>query len=272
MALEPGGAEQDTLALRLARPRWAKDDTQGPGDEDTVDRLAAELADHIAPAVHPYEVAALLEAEGCTADVVSGRYGHRDVFSLASALYERVPRAFPTPAATADLWRPDTVRSLPGGLLGLAAGVLVVLAGLRDPYAVIVLTVSVGPAEWLLYRCRGWSGVALRHSATPAGFRWRWAAVLGRCLGGYLLLLLAAALLTGSGPAALLALAATLWTARLSQAFGAAWPSAGICAVAAATAATLPHRLPLVCAVAALCLTGCAIGLLGRPFSHFTTT
>ncbi|MFE6526697.1 hypothetical protein [Streptomyces sp. NPDC057794] len=465
MSLEPGGAEQDTLAIRLAgtrpprrRPRWALDEAtlairlprRGP-DEEAVSELAAELADRIGPAVHPYEVAALLEAEGLSASMIHQRYGHPNLFSLASALYERVPRTFPEPAPAADPWRPDTVRcllrgvlfalpglaylllaplgdatgyapalivaglvswawgqalghrahlqlatgrreagrtllagapagaalatavaaligggavtpaaaaqsgylaaagvllvlgrerlllaalsplagaavlpwwepgpalritlpllalaatltvtgrvlrgalavpavagatrprllgSLPYGLFGLAAGVLVLLEGREEPYAVIVLTLSMGPAEWLLYRYRGLSVAALRATTTPAGFLLRSAGVLGLCLLAYLAPLLPAALLTGADPAALLLLAAVLWTALLLQAFGAAWPSALICLTAAGGAgAVVLFRLPpgtapalqLVCGAAALCLTACALRLLGRPAPH----
>ncbi|MFJ3640310.1 hypothetical protein ACIPRD_11215 [Streptomyces sp. NPDC090108] len=510
MALEPGGTEQDTLALRLAgtparrrgddgrrvpRPAGHGDDgtlvpwPAGHGDDGTpapradgrggeeVSRLAAELADRIGPAVHPYEVAALLEAEGLTADLIRERYGHPGLFSLAAALYDQVPRTFPEPAPAADPWRPDTVRcllrgilfalpglaylltaplwhpgrhapglivaglvswawgqglghrahlrmatgrreaartlltgaplgallatatavlsgaalpwtalratvtsgpaawdsalpagtgaallavaaqslylaaagvllvlarerllfaaltpliagaavlpwwepgpwlrtglplaallavlaaagvalraartapavpdagrpalldSLPYGLFGLAAGLLVLLEGRQEPYAVIVLTVSMGPAEWFLYRYRGLSVAALRAAAGPAGFLLRSTGVLGLCLLGYLLPLLPAALLTGSGPVTLLLLAATLWTALLLQAFGAAWPPAAVCLAAAVTAAAaaaprLPPGipgLPLCCAAAELCLLLCAVRLLGRPARH----
>ncbi|SDC48294.1 hypothetical protein [Streptomyces prasinopilosus] len=464
MALEPGGAEQDTLALRppaaLRLPRALPDDDptlvvrlpRPVPDREEVDRLAAGLADRIGPAVHPYEVAALLEAEGLSADAVRQRYGHPDLFSLASALYERVPRTFPELAAAPDPWRPDTVRcllrgvlfalpglayllaaplgqaaryapaliaagvvswawgqalghrahlrlatgrheagrtlltgaalgaalatatgaavagggpvtlaaaaqslylaaasvllvlarerlllaaltpliagavplpwwepgpvlrlalpllalaatlaaagrvlrdvlstppapgtrrpplpvSLPYGLFGLAAASLVLLEGRQHPYAVIVLTVSMGPAEWLLYRYRGWSVAALRATATPAAFLLRSAGLLGLCLLAYLLPLTPAALLTGADPAALLLLAATLWTALLLQAFGVAWPSALICLTAAGCAALvtllrLPPGtavLPLCCGAAALCLSVCVLGLLGRPSVH----
>lgn len=466
ISLEPGDAGQDTLALRLAeprpprrRPRWALDDAtlairlprHGP-DEAAVSTLAAELADAIGPAVHPYEVAALLEAEGLTASVIKERYGHPNLFSLATALYERVPRTFPEPPPATDPWRPDTLRcllrgvlfalpalaylltaplwavdrhapalivagiaswawgqalghrahlrlvtgrreasgtlltgsllgaaaatalavppadsapavaaagaqslylagasvllvlgrerlllaalsplvagaallpwwepgpalrvglpllallatllaaarvlwagragpaaadaarprlrtSLPYGLFGLAAAVLVMLEGRRQPYAVIALTLSMGPAEWLLYRYRGWSVAALRVSATPVGFQLRSAAVLGLCLSGYLALLLPAALLTGSEPAPLLLLAAVLWTALLLQAFGVAWPPAVLCLAAAGTAGAVPlldlppgpAALPAACAVAAVCLAACATRLLGRPSPH----
>ncbi|MFI2762201.1 hypothetical protein ACH5A3_25580 [Streptomyces echinatus] len=459
MALEPGGAEQDTLILRLAgTPARGDDRTLAlrlPGlapDPEAVSRLAADLADRTGPAVHPYEVAALLEAEGLTAEQIRQRYGHPNLFSLATALYEQVPRTFPEPAPAADPWRPDTVRcllrgvlfalpglaylltaplwhpgrhagalvvaglvswawgqalghrahlrmatgrreaagtlltgaplgaglataaaapltgggpvllataaqslylaaagvllvlarerlllaalvpliagaavlpwwepgtalrtgppllallatlagtghalraalavpaaadgprprllwSLPYGLFGLAAGLLVLLEGRREPYAVIVLTVSMGPAEWLLYRYRGLSVAALRATATPAGFLLRSAAVLGGCLAAYLLPLLPAAYLTGAAPATLLLLAATLWTALLLQAFGAAWPPAVICLAAAAVAGTVPALrlppgpavLPLCCGAALLGLTAYALLVLGRPSRH----
>jgi hypothetical protein len=451
MALEPGGTGPDTLALRLAgtptRPRAGHRSAR-----EAVSRLAADLADRIGPAVHPYEVAALLEAEGLTADQIKERYGHPDLFSLAAALYDQVPRTFPEPAPAADPWRPDHLRcllrgvlfalpglaylltaplwhpgrhaaapivaglvswawgqalghrayvrmatgrreaartlltgaplgaalatatavpfagagpvilvtaaqslylaaagvllvlgrerhllaaltpliagaallpwhepgtalrtgapllallatlavtahalrgaraapaaadgtpprlsaSLPYGLFGLAAGVLVLLEGRQEPYAVIVLTIGMGPAEWLLYRYRGLAVAALRATATPAGFRLRSAGVLGLCLLGHLLPLLPAALLTGAAPATLLPLAATLWTALLLQAFGAAWPPAALCTAAAAGAgaATLlrlppgPAALPLCCGAAALCLVAHALWLLGIPARH----
>ncbi|MEV7726306.1 hypothetical protein AB0P15_16365 [Streptomyces sp. NPDC087917] len=463
MSLEPGGTNQDTLALRLAdtaarppRRLWAETTLalRMPGpDEEEVSRLAAELADRVGPAVHPYEVAALLEAEGLSAEVIRERYGHPNIFSLAAALYERVPRIFPEPARTPDPWRPDTVRcllrgvlfalpglaylltaplwnpgrhatglvvagivswawgqalghraylrmvagqreaartllvgapvgavvataaaavatgggaatwaaaaqslylgaagillvlgrerllllaltpliaggavlpwwepgplprvglplvallataaavgralrtayaapaapgggerppllrSLPYGLFGLGAAVLVLLEGRAEPYAVIALTVSMGPAEWLLYRFRGLSVTALGAASTPAGFLLRSAGVLGLCLAGYVLLLLPVALLTGAGPAALLLLAATLWTALLLQAFGVAWPPAVICLAAAGAASAValltptsgPSALSLSCGLAALGLAGCTLWILGRPARH----
>ncbi|MER5835905.1 hypothetical protein ABT116_35045, partial [Streptomyces sp. NPDC002130] len=184
--------------------------------------------------------------------------------------------ALAVPAA-AGATRPRLLWSLPYGLFGLAAGVLVLLEGREEPYAVIVLTLSMGPAEWLLYRYRGLSVAALRATATPAGFLLRSAGILGLCLLAYLAPLLPAALLTGADPVALLLLAAVLWTALLLQAFGAAWSSAGICLTAAAGAGAvvvfqLPPgaalALPLGCGAAALCLSACALWLLGRPAPH----
>ncbi|MFK0111909.1 hypothetical protein [Streptomyces sp. NPDC091217] len=467
MFLEPNGAEMDTLMLRLSdiqpprrRPRWSAGDATltirlpwlGP-DEEAVSRLAAELADRIGPAVHPYEVAAILEVEGLSASTIRERYGHPDVFSLAAALFELVPRTFPEPPPTADPWRPDTTRcllrgvlfalpglaylltaplwnagehasaliaaglvswawgqalghrahlrlatgrreggrtllagaptgavlataaaapladggpvllavaaqslylaaagvllvlarerlllaalspliagavvlpwwepgglvgaglsalallgtlrataralgealttpavsgatrppvlsSLPYGLFGLAAGVLVLLEARQEPYAALVLTVSMGPAEWLLYRYRGLSVAALRAATTPVAFALYSAVILVLCLLGYLLALWLVALLVDVGPAALLSLAAALWIALLLQAFGAAWPAAVVCLTAAGAAGAVTLRdlppgpaavLTLCGGAAALLLSVCALWLLGRPARH----
>ncbi|WP_438289971.1 hypothetical protein [Streptomyces sp. HUAS TT7] len=455
--LQPSDGRDDTLTLRLATESTMTLRLPGraparTGKDAAVDRLAAELAEQIGPAVHAYEVAALLESEGLTAQQIADEYGHGNLFALAEDLYRRVPRSFPEPPAAADPWKPDPVRcalrgalfalpglaypltarlwqsdravlalvvaglvswawgqglghraylrmasgraeaartlmagaplgallacatgfaivgpgkaaffvagqscylaaagillvlarerlllgalgpiiagaavlpfrepgsllrvglcaltlvlviaavghclrealkepgatssaaprlvaSLPYGLFGLAAGVLVAFAGQRHPLAVIALTLSMGPAEWLLYRYRGLSVAALRATATPAAFRWRSAAVLGGCLLVYLLPLFPAALLTGAEPAPLLALAALLWTALLLQAFGIAWPPAAVSLAAAAGVASAGLLAPppgpltelLCCAAAALALTGTTLHLLGRPTAH----
>ncbi|GGU47212.1 hypothetical protein [Streptomyces lavendofoliae] len=433
-APEPDG---DTVSLRLVGP---------------VDELAAELADRAAPAVHPYEVAALLESEGLTGEQIRERYGHPDLFSLADELYRRVPRGFPEPAPAPGPWAPDHLRcalrgllfalpglaypltaplwrgsgavtalvvaglvswawgqalghrmyvrlasgrreagltaragapvgaalaslaalpvagpgpaalfavgqsvylaaagvllvmgrerllavallplvaggvltlygdpgpvwrvglplltlaattglaghtvrgalaaapvpgaarpaylpSLPYGLFGLAAGTLVLSTGGRHPYAVVALTVSMGPAEWLLYRFRGLSVAALRASATVRGFRLRAARTLALCLAGYLGLLVPAALLTDAPPGELAALGATLWLALLLQAFGVGRSPAAVCLVAAGAVVPVavtgaspgPWFVPLCCSVAALVLAGVALYALGRPSAH----
>ncbi|MFG3506497.1 hypothetical protein ACGF5F_13405 [Streptomyces sp. NPDC047821] len=433
----PARPDGDTVPLRVAGP---------------VDELAAQLADRTAPAVHPYEVAALLESEGLTGDQVRERYGHPDIFSLARELYRRVPRGFPEPGPGPDPWAPDHLRcalrgllfalpglsypltapwwngpgavpalvvagllswawgqalshrtygrlatgrreagltlrtgapagavlaalaglavagpgaaalfalgqsvylaaagvllvlgrerllaaalvpltaggalllagdpgpavrvglpllslaatavlavravrdalgaaavpgaarpgylpSVPYGLFGLAAGVLVLSAGARHPYAVVALTISMGPAEWLLYRFRGASVAALRASTTTRGFRLRVARALAVCLGAYTGPLVPAALLTGAPAGELAALGAVLWVALLLQAFGVGWPPAGVCLAAAApiavAAATGPPPWPWLatacCATAATVLAGLALYSLGRPFAH----
>ncbi|MER5884999.1 hypothetical protein ABT160_14325 [Streptomyces sp. NPDC001941] len=420
------------------RPSWAV---------DPIDELAERLVEPVSSAVHPYEVAALLESDGLTGDQIRQRYARPDLFTLAEDLYHRVPRHYPEPPVGPDPWRPDhwrcvlrgivfalpglayvlgaglwrggsgltglvaaalfawawnqglshraylrlsgegpagagrslavgapagalaasavafgisgpgpaalfatgqslylaaatvllvlgrertlaltllpvaagavatfwwrppaalaialllttvllaggaaghglrgflkedradgvtpprLVRSLPYGLFGLAAGTLAVSGGAAGARAVVVLTLSMGFAEWLLYRFRGAAVAALRASATGRALTLRAGRVLGLCLGAYLLALLAGALVTGSDPLLLLGLGALLWTGLLLQAFGVAWPPAGVCLLAAAgSSAQLPGPLgAALVPVAALALGGWAWYLLARPTAH----
>ncbi|MCX4820822.1 hypothetical protein OG883_13075 [Streptomyces sp. NBC_01142] len=427
-----------------ARPSWA---------EDPIDELAERLVEPVAAAVHPYEVAALLESDGLTGEQITDRYARHDLFTLAEDLYERVPRHYPEPPPAPDPWRPDHLRcalrglvfalpglayvlgaglwhgaadvtgliasalvawawnqglshraylrlaaggqaaagrtlrigapagalgaaatgllvsgpgtgaafaagqscylaaasvllvlgrerallvtllpvtagaaavvvwrpppplalglllvtvalsvlaaghavraalrssptpgpdtspglllSLPYGLFGLAAGVLAALAGADDPRSIVVLTLSMGFAEWLLYRYRSLALGALRASTSARGFTLRAGRALAVCLGAYLALLALGALVAGTGPPALLALGAVLWTALLLQAFSVAWPPAAVCLAAAALeAGALAAGLPagpvqLICrtaAAAALAVVACRF--LGRPTAH----
>ncbi|MBO1335567.1 hypothetical protein [Streptomyces sp. VRA16 Mangrove soil] len=423
--------DQPTTTLRLARP------------DDPVNDLAASLADVVAAAVHPYEVAALLEAQGMTADRIRDTYGHPDLFTLAEAVYHRVPRDPPAPPLPVNPWRPDHLRcalrgllfalpgaayllaagawrttaglhgliaaalvswawtqalshrayvrlvsgrraaartlligaplgaatatgaglavagpgpgalfaaaqsaylaaagvllvfgrerllagalapvaagaaalvrwhppgalrtgltlltlalaiaaaahtirtalrapvpavegprpplraSLPYGLFGLAAGILTLLAGREHPYAVVVLTLSMGPAEWLLHHYRGLAVSALHASTTPGGFLLRATRALLLCEAVYLTALAGGALAISSPVAELLALGAVLWSALLMQAFGAAWTPAALTGAAAASALVLPA--PLSTAAAACLLLALAVRHLGVPTAH----
>lgn len=191
--------------------------------------------------------------------------------------------------------------SAPYGLFGLGCGVLTALAALGETLwhgagaapagpVVVALSLSMGAAEWLLYRCRSLALAALARSTTAAGLRWRAAGALGVCLAGYLtvlaaLVLATAALWPGGPPAdparlpAVLALGAVLWTGLLLQAFGAARTPAAVTAAAAALCAAAPlwlrpgppgpdTVLAAVCATAALVLLATAAALLGRITTH----
>ncbi|MEV0255113.1 hypothetical protein AB0H82_12720 [Streptomyces sp. NPDC050732] len=463
----------DTLTLRLARPpRPATGDDarsrprpraslRPARADDPVDRLAAELAEDAGAAVHPYEVAALLESQGMTGDRIQETYGHPDLFSLADAVFRRVPRSHPEPPAPPDAWRPDHLRcalrgllfalpgaayllmagaghtgagqpgawqsgaglrglvaaalvswawsqalshrayvrfaagpheagralllgapagaaaasgagllaagpgaaalfavgqscylaaagvllvlgrekvlaatllpvaagaaalpwwappgllrtglpllsvllavaaaglalrsalraapvpgpvpgpasSVPYGLFGLAAGLLTLVSGRQDPYGVVVLTLSMGPAEWLLYRFRGLAVTALHASATPRGFLLRVSRALTVCGTAYLVALALGAALVGAEVSQLILLGAVLWLALLLQAFGVGWPSAAPCLAAAAAATALPLTGALSaptaqligCTAATLALAAVTVHHLGRPTAH----
>ncbi|MFJ9820235.1 hypothetical protein ACIRU3_34200 [Streptomyces sp. NPDC101151] len=193
---------------------------------------------------------------------------------------------------------PRFADSLPYAVFGLGSGVLVVYAALGDVLtgaehsavaapAALALTLSMGPAEWLLYRFRSASLAALRASGTPREFSRATARVLARCLTGYLAALLALALAAGAlwphAPApsgvrvaGLLALGVVLWTGLLLQSFGAVLGATAVCC-AAALAQTLallthaagPHTVALaVYASAAVAQVALVRGLLGRVSAH----
>ncbi|WP_138903904.1 hypothetical protein [Streptomyces albidochromogenes] len=194
---------------------------------------------------------------------------------------------------------PSLLRSVPYAVFGLATGTLVLHAVLRNTLAgeaasgvvaapgAVALTLSMGPAEWLLYRFRRGCDAGLRRSTTPRAFRRAATLVLGRCLGAYvavLFALLAVTTLLWIGapvpdPAratGLLLIGVTLWTGLLLQAFGAVTTAATVCAAAALlrTAALFADPpVPAVAAfavpvVAAVVLTALVCVLLGRATAH----
>jgi hypothetical protein len=193
---------------------------------------------------------------------------------------------------------PRLSASLPYALFGLATGVLVLYAALADVLtaeqrsavaapAAVALTLSMGPAEWLLYRFRSGGLAGLRSSSTPKAF-WRTTVItVVECLSCYLVTLLALSLATsalwphapgiaGVRLAGLLLLGVVLWTGLLLQSFGAVLSAATICC-AAALAQTLallthtgsPHWIGLIVhGTAAVAQAALVCGLLGRATAH----
>ncbi|QIP86859.1 hypothetical protein GLX30_25725 [Streptomyces sp. Tu 2975] len=194
--------------------------------------------------------------------------------------------------------RPRVLASLPYGVFGLGAGTLVLYTALGDVLAgrtgaavaapaAVALTLSMGPAEWLLRRFRDGTVAGLRASITRGEFRRCTAAVLAECLCGYLATLFAIAVagtvlwpgapaLGGVRSATLLLVGAVLWTGLLLQSSGAANQVAAVCAGAAAvqTLALLtgtggPALVGLcVAAASASVLAVLVCVLLGRATAH----
>ena len=170
--------------------------------------------------------------------------------------------------------------SLPHALFGLATALLTLGTALRGRHVevapTVALTLSMGPAEWLLYGYRSRIHHALRTAASARSFALRSVHSLLLGLGTYLGILAALGAVLGIvlagisvGPqlAGLLLLGAAVWTALLLQAIGSAWLSAGICAPAAA--ATLAGvGMTLVGGIAAAVLLLVACGTLGRVTVH----
>ncbi|WP_349775379.1 hypothetical protein [Streptomyces vilmorinianum] len=179
---------------------------------------------------------------------------------------------------------PPLAASLPYGLFGLGSGLLVLYAGAGDALVtgaapVVALTLSMGPAEWLLHRFRSESLAGLRTLTSAHAFRWAAVGTLARCLGAYLAVLLALAsvgtLLWPGAPAldgirllGLLLVGIVLWLGLLLQAFGAVRGAATVCTLAAAAQTLTPASGPAVAATAAAVLTVLACALLARPTAH----
>ncbi|MFD8645596.1 hypothetical protein ACFV14_35430 [Streptomyces zaomyceticus] len=179
---------------------------------------------------------------------------------------------------------PPRAASLAYGLFGLGSGLLVLHAGVGDTPvsgagAVIALTLSMGPAEWLLHRFRGESLTRLRTLATAREFRRAVTGTLVLCLGGYLTVLVALTLaVTLAWPGApwptlprlvtLLLIGTVLWLGLLLQAFGAVLSAAVVCLVAAAAEVLAPAAGPVAAGGAAAVLAVLACVLLVRPTAH----
>ncbi|MCJ1681440.1 hypothetical protein MTF65_29615 [Streptomyces sp. APSN-46.1] len=193
---------------------------------------------------------------------------------------------------------PRLGESVPYGVFGLGTGLLVLYAALGEVLAggpaeavaapsAVALTLSMGPAEWLLHRFRSGSLAGLRAARSPRAFRRRMLAALTRCVAVYLAVLLALGLagtllwpgapgLTGVRAATLLLLGGVMWTGLLLQSFGAVRPAAAVCASAALaqslallTGLGQPRVVQVVVAgTAAAALTALVCLLLGRATAH----
>ncbi|MDN3295447.1 hypothetical protein QWM81_15590 [Streptomyces ficellus] len=217
------------------------------------------------------------------------------VAAVALALHALLPAG---PRAEAGRTAPRLAASLPYGLFGLGTGGLVLYAAIGDVLAegagapvaaptAVALTLSMGPAEWLLYRFRGESLAGLRATTSARAFRRATATTLVLCLTAYLavLLLLAVAgtLLWPGAPAlgglrlvSLLLIGTVLWAALLLQSFGAVLSAAVVCGAAAgaqtvalATGAGDPRLAGAAASgAAAVVLTVLGCVLLGRATAH----
>ncbi|WP_432120354.1 hypothetical protein [Streptomyces sp. S1] len=186
--------------------------------------------------------------------------------------------------AAAGRGGPPRAASLPYGLFGLGSGLLVLHAGVgATPVggagAVVALTLSMGPAEWLLHRFRGESLTRLRTLTTARAFRRAVTGTLVLCLGGYLTVLVSLALaVTLAWPGApwptlprllaLLLVGTALWLGLLLQAFGAVLGAATVCLLAAAAQTALPAAGPVATGGAAAVLAVLTCVLLVRPTAH----
>ncbi|MER6185127.1 hypothetical protein [Streptomyces sp. NPDC001652] len=171
---------------------------------------------------------------------------------------------------------PSLFTSLPYALFGLGTGVLVLYAALDNALAAVALTLSMGPAEWLLHRFRSGSLAGLRNTSTPRAFWRTTATTLAECLTVYLVTLLVLGLALSALSPGLPVLGVVLWTGLLLQSFGAILSATAVCCAAALTQtlALLTHTgdpywvALIVHGTAAAAQAALVCALLGRATAH----
>ncbi|MET9412320.1 hypothetical protein ABZX90_42445 [Streptomyces sp. NPDC002935] len=181
----PPGAHQDTRPLVPGRRRPANRAQPGP-----IDELVENLGEFVSAAVHPDEVAALLESDGLSDDQIRERYGVTNSFALAEELFERVGRDYPEPQDPPhDPWRIGLLGCLLRGIVFALPGLGYVLAAplLAGPKGAFGLPAGTVPMlagalcgwtwnQGLAHRAYTWMGLGDRTAArrallvgTPAG-------------------------------------------------------------------------------------------------------
>ncbi|MEU4090712.1 hypothetical protein AB0F76_41715, partial [Streptomyces aureus] len=263
------GAPRSTRPLVPGQRRatsWAK--------PDPIDELAAELGESVTAAVHPDEVAALLESDGLSDDQIRERYGVSDSFALAEALFARVDRGYPEPESPAhDPWRIGLVGCLLRGVVFALPGLGYVLAAplLAGPRGAFGLPAGTVPMlagalcgwtwnQGLAHRAYSWMGLGDRTAA-------RRALLVGTPVGVLLgtLVALAAAGSAGRGAVAFAAgQSAYLGAATVLLVMGRERVLlAALAPMTAGAAVTMVHPVPDPVRVALLLGSLAAVALLG---------
>ncbi|MGV9309224.1 MULTISPECIES: hypothetical protein [unclassified Nonomuraea] len=150
-----------------------------------LDELVEHLRPRLSQAVEPLQVAAALESEGLNDKVARERYGHPDVFALAEAVYARLSRDEPEPAAPAfpvAAWRSlvhGPLYAMPAALLPAVSA----LVGVRWLMPGLVVTTGIG---WVLgsVLSRMAYGLTGRGSPGSAARTLRWGLAAGVVLAG----------------------------------------------------------------------------------------
>lgn len=153
-------SNMDTVRIPVIAPAPTKPAPRRPEPvrpgADPFDEVRERFHDVAAAATHPFEIAAVLEAEGLTDEQIRRRYGRSDAFELADELYAAVTRHSPEPDPQPDPWRTNPLRSfLRGALFALPGAAFVVAApffhGPKDPFGLPCGTIALlvaGLVSW----------------------------------------------------------------------------------------------------------------------------
>jgi hypothetical protein len=142
------------------------------GRPETLDELSARLERLRADAVDPLELAAGLESDGMSDQLAKVRYGYRDVFALAEALYARTAGQHAEPAPQRNPWRSPVGRHLLHGLLfGLPALCYPVAATAMASRGALVVLVVAMLTTWPVSQAMAYQGHVRRGRLDVDGAR-----------------------------------------------------------------------------------------------------
>ena len=137
---------------------------------DPLDELVDRMRPALARAVDALQVAAALEADGCTDRTARVEYGFADVFGLAAEVFRRLGPpidAAPEPARSARGWR-AVVRTLAHGpLYALPAAVFPAVLAVLDRRAVVPALVVAGVLGWMAAGSAAFAAYRLLGSYRP---------------------------------------------------------------------------------------------------------
>jgi hypothetical protein len=168
---------------------------------DPLDELVDRMRPTLARAVDALQVAAALEADGCTDRGARVEYGFADVFALAAEVFRRLgpPTDAPPEQASARNWR-QTVRLVAHGpLYALPSAVFPAVLGVLGQRSVVLALTLASGLGWMYAGTAAYGGYRLLGANRPRGAArlLRWSA-LGAPVAGALTGLAVVAL-TGGG-------------------------------------------------------------------------
>lgn len=182
-------------------------DRDRPGidrDRDGIDDLCDKFLEVCESAVDPLEIAASLEFDGMSDQLVHTRYGYPNVFAVAEEMFRRVPRRPVEPEPPADPWRTRPLMPVVHGLIyALPAVCFPAATGLlggRGAIAVILVSLL---SSWTAGQGLAYLGYRRLGLAGPAGARRVLRAGAGLGMAMLLIILDLTTVLSGARPTVL---------------------------------------------------------------------
>ncbi|GIF23884.1 hypothetical protein BJ973_004496 [Actinoplanes tereljensis] len=184
-------------AVQATAPPTQGPPIQGPPTHDVVlprvstdplDELVDRIRPTVARAVDALQVAAALEADGCTDRIARVEYGFSDVFMLAAEVFQRLgppAEAIAEPEEDGGTWRGSLRLIAHGPLYMLPAAVFPAVLGVLGHRSVVLALVVAGGVGWMAAGTVAYAAYQLLGAGRPgaAARLLRLAALLAPALG-----------------------------------------------------------------------------------------